>query len=298
VPHRRKPVRLLCVAAAALFGIGGVLVPGDGPAGATDAAPKTTPNSERRSGPKCGGIELTKATGEAWVCTFDEEFNGTRLNRTRWAPDLTSANGFHLGAACAVDTPRTISVSGGYLNLTVRRARRPFQCAMPRSSFASKWINGSVHTRKFAQAYGRISVRAKFPEAHGVAGLQSAIWTYPNSMTVNKALTGTREIDIAEAYSRWPDFVMPTVHNFIGGHTENCDMPDYGAAFHTFTVEWTPSRASFYYDGVLCSWAGRTGTTKPFLIALSQGLGIRNNTESTATPAPATMHVAWVRVWK
>lgn len=286
MPHRIKPA-LLCVAAAALLGTGGVLVPGAGQAGASDPG-----------GPKCGGIVLMKASGEPWVCTFDEEFNGTALNRDRWAVDLTKANGFHLGAACALDTARTISVSHGTLNLTVRRARHAFQCAMPRGSWTSSWTSGSVHTRRFAQAYGRISVRAKFPEAHGIAGLQSAIWTYPAAMTVHKAVTGTTEIDIAEAYSRWPDFVMPTVHNFLGGHTHNCDVPDYGRAYHTYTVEWTPATATFYYDGVECFWAGRTGTSQPFLIALSQGLGIRNNIQSPATPAPSTMHVAWVRVWK
>ena len=282
MPHRMQPSRLLCTAAV-LLGIGGVLVPGAGPAAGSVA-------------PKCGGLVLMKATGKPWVCTFDDEFNGTRLNRNRWSVDRTAVGGFHLGSACAVDSRRTVSVSHGKLHLTVRRAA-PFQCAMPRGSFASSWKGGSVFTKSFAQAYGRFSVRAKFPEANGIPGLQSAIWTYAKSTTMTTAIAGTREIDIAEAYSRWPDYVMPTVHNFIGGHTDNCDMPDYAARFHTFTVEWTPQRATFYYDGVACSWAGRTGTSQPFLIVLSQGLGIRNNIESGATPAPARMDVAWVRVW-
>jgi beta-glucanase (GH16 family) len=241
---------------------------------------------------------LTKASGEPWVCTFDDEFSGSGLNRLRWSPDLTAANGFHPGPACAVDRPGTISVSNGTLNLTVRRAAAAFRCATPRGSFSSAWLAGSVHTKSFDQAYGQISVRAKFPQAHGVAGLQSAVWTYPRAMTVHKAITGTTEIDIAEAYSRWPDLVMPTVHNFLGGHTKNCDVPDFGARYHTYTVDWTPARATFYYDGVECFWAGRTGTSQPFLIALTQGLGTRSDAPSAATPARAMMHVDWVRVWK
>lgn len=284
--HYSKPARLLWVAAAALVGIGGVVV-----AGVSSAAAST-------GGPKCGGIVLMKASGVPWICSFDDEFNGTALNGTRWKVDLTSANGFHPGAACAVDTRRTISVRHGVLNLRVYRTAEAFQCATPRSSFTSSWKAGSVHTRTFAQAYGMIAVRAKFPEAHGIGGLQSAIWTYPHAMTVHKALTGTTEIDIAEAYSRWPNYVMPTVHNFLGGNTDNCDMPDYGATFHTYAVVWTPSRATFLYDGRQCFWAGRTGTSQPFLIALTQGLGIRSDIDSAATPSPATMKVAWVRVWK
>ena len=283
MPHHMRPSRLLC-AAAILLGIGGVLVPGTGPAGA--------------GAPTCGGGVLMKASGKPWICTFDDEFDGTSLNRTRWTVDRTAASGFHLGSACVLDNRQTVSVSDGNLNLTVRRAKAPFACALPRGSYTSSWTSGSIFTRSFAQTYGRFSVRAKFPEAHGSAGLQSAIWTYPRAMTVNKAITGTTEIDIAEAYSRWPDFVMPTVHNFLGGHTHNCDVPDFGAAFHTYSVEWTPATATFYYDGVECFWAGRTGSSQPFLIALSQGLGIRTNTETGATPSPATMQVAWVRVWK
>ena len=288
MPLRMKPARLLWVAAAALIGIGGVLVPGSRSAGASTSLPPT---------PKCGGVVLMKATGTQWVCTFDEEFNGKGLNTTRWKADLTSANGFHPGAACAIRTHRTISVAHGYLNLRVHRTAEPFVCAKPRGSFVSSWKAGSVHTRTFAQAYSRISVRAKFPQAHGIAGLQSAIWTYPSNMTVNKAITGTREIDIAEAYSRWPDLVMPTVHNFLGGSTANCSVPNYGARFHTYTVVWTPTRATFYYDGVQCFWAGRTGTSEPFLIALTQGLGTKSDIDSPATPSPALMKVAWVRVW-
>jgi len=287
VSLRRKPARLLWVAAAALALTGGVIVPGVGSAGASDGPP----------GPKCGGVVLMKATGTQWVCTFDEEFNGKSLNTKRWKVDLTSANGFHPGAACAVKSRRTVSEAHGYLRLRVHRTAEPFACAMPRGSFTSSWKAGSVHTRTFAQAYGRISVRAKFPEAHGIAGLQSAIWTYPSNMTVNKAITGTREIDIAEAYSRWPDLVMPTVHNLLGGSTENCSVPDYGARFHTYTVEWTRSRATFFYDGVQCFWAGRTGTSEPFLIALTQGLGIKSDIDSLLTPSPALMKVDWVRVW-
>jgi beta-glucanase (GH16 family) len=115
---------------------------------------------------------------------------------------------------------------------------------------------------------------------------------------VHKAIVGTTEIDIAEAYSMWPNLVNPTVHNFLGGNTKACTVTDYGADFHTYMVEWTPATASFYYDGKECFWAGRTGTSQPFLVALTQGLGIRANAPTTATPAPATMQVDWVRVWK
>lgn len=305
MPKRHQPSRLLFVAAIAVLA-GGVLIP----ATAGGAATKATCNPLSRlltgcphaakastSTATCAGPTLVKADGTQWACTFDDEFSGTSIDRTAWTVQRTAAGGFRSGAACIEDDPRYVSVSGGYLNLTVRRTAY-FRCKTPKSSFRTNWVGGSVYTASFGQAYGRFAIRAKFPEAHGLQGLQSALWTYPRSMSLNKATTGTGEIDIAEAYSRWPNYVMPTVHNFLGGSTAHCDMLDYGAAFHTYVVEWTPTRASFYYDGVLCMQAGRTGTTVPFLLALTQGLGNKSDAPNASTPSVATMQVDWVRVWK
>ncbi len=273
--------------AAIVLGTAGVLVPASVPVGAAES-----------SGPTCGGKVVRKASGEPWVCTFDDEFNGTAVNRGKWTVQQTSAGGFRAGSACVVDKPSTISVAHGRLRLTARRAPDSFRCALPRGTFSTSWRAGSVYTRSFGQKYGRFAVRAKFPQSNGLHGLQSAIWTFPRDMTVHKAITGTTEIDIAEAYSMWPDLVSPTVHNFLGGNTEACDVPDWGAAFHTYVVEWTPTRATFFYDGQQCFWAGRTGTSQPFLVALTQGVGIRGNAPTMSTPSPATMKVDWVRVWR
>lgn len=277
---RRSPLFRL---AAVIAVTGGVLLPASSPAAA---------------GPSCGGVVPMKASGVPWVCTFDDEFNGKAVNRDRWTVQRTAAGGFRAGAACVVDSKRTVSVSKGHLNLTVRRTATPFACKTPGGSFTTSWKAGSIYSRHFGQAYGRFAIRARFPQAHGISGLQSALWTYPRDMTLNKAVTGTKEIDIAEAYSRWPDLVSPTVHTFLGGSTGTCDVPDYAAGYHTYAVVWTPTNAVFYYDGVRCFAAGHTGTSQPFLIALTQGLGVRPNAYSNSTPMPARMQVAWVRVWK
>ena len=286
--RRRKPARLLWVAAAVLLGIGGVVVPGAGSAGAV---------LHRKSdgGPQCGRKELTKASGEAWVCTFDEEFNTTSLNRKKWVVQTTANGSFHLGAACMVDSPNTVSVSDGHLNLTVRQVARPFRCAMSSGGFSTTWDGGSVYTNAFAQTYGRFSIRALFPDGLGIPGLQSSLWTYP---TKRPNIGGLKEIDIAEAYSRWPDYVMPTVHRAFGANTHNCDMPSFGGKYHTYTLEWSRTAATFYYDGTLCYSTSGVGTSQLFRVILTQGLGIRNNAPTLATVKPATMRVDWVRVWK
>jgi beta-glucanase (GH16 family) len=284
--HTARPQsRLLAVLAAVALLVGAVVtIPSSGASGA--------------SGPTCGSTTARRADGTAWVCTFDDEFSGTSIDRALWTVQTTANGGFRAGDACLFDNPGTVSVSDGRLNLTVRKLSSTFVCKSSRTSFRTSWAGASMYTRYFGQAYGRFAIRARFPEANGRQGLQSALWTYPRSMTMMKAITGTNEIDIAEAYSRYPDLVSPTVHAFWGGKTEACSVPDYGAAFHTYAVEWSVTNATFYYDGVKCLSAGRTGTSQPFLVALTQGLGVKANLYNASTPSPATMQVDWVRVWK
>ena len=68
------------------------------------------------------GSTILKSDGTKWVCTFDDEFSGSTLDRTRWVPQT---QGFSTGSstafACYVDDPANISVSGGSLNLSVVR---------------------------------------------------------------------------------------------------------------------------------------------------------------------------------
>jgi beta-glucanase (GH16 family) len=84
----------------------------------------------------------------------------------------------------------------------------------------------------------------------------------------------------------------------MGGTTKSCDMPHYAATFHTYTVEWSPASTTFYYDNAPCLTVTGTTSKNPFMVALTQGLGIRNDRLVPTTPVVGTMQVAWVRVWK
>lgn len=158
----------------------------------------------------CGGQRPAKRGGGVWTCTFDDEFSGTALDTTKWTAIRTADYGFHSGAECFVDNARNVSVSGGHLSLTARKQAAPFTCNDPSGSYTTQYTSGSVTgLGKFAQTYGRFSVRARFP-ATTIAGLQSSLWMWPQNPRSSWPTSG--EIDIAEEYSQYADRAIPTLH--------------------------------------------------------------------------------------
>lgn len=307
-------MRYLTRAAAAVVLLGGVLVPASA-VGAADTG--CDPLQALLSGcppvtggggpaPTCGTEAPVKADGTAWECTFDDEFDGQALDRSAWTVQTTAASGFHSGRECMVDDPNNLAVTDGHLDLTVRDVGAPFVCHGPRVSYSTHYTGASVYTASFGQQYGRFEIRAKFPESYGVSGIQSSLWLFPRQVSVSSVLSGATEIDIAEAYSRHPNIVVPTVHGLSVSSllpTSYCTVPDWGADFHTYAVEWTPSIITFIYDGTPCMQvatppSASLGTPNPFLVALTQAMGVGTNSNNSAPPVPGTEQIDYVRVWK
>ncbi len=128
-----------------------------------------TPVASAQS-PTCGSNPVG-VTGH-WRCTFDDEFSGTALNTGNWQPQLTATSGYITGGPdCYVNNPNTISVSGGYLNLSVLKVA-PFTCV---PGYTSSYQAGMVSSyNRFDQTYGVFQVRAKIPGVT-VPGLQNAV---------------------------------------------------------------------------------------------------------------------------
>jgi beta-glucanase (GH16 family) len=261
----------------------------------------------------CGG-SLPKTAG-TWTCTFDDEFNGTKLDSTKWIPVTSALSGATGGPACYTDSPNNISESGGTLNLTARKEAAPFTCSLQGLPLSTQYTSGQVaSTTKFSQTYGRFSVRAKFP-ATTVAGLQSSLWLWPQNRSASTVWPASGEIDIAEEYSQYADRAFPYVHyladpiaTLLTPNTNvvtnnSCRLDDVNA-FHEYTVEWTKSAIHMSYDGKTCLVdnlrpLGASPFDQPYFIALTQALGIGTNAfRPTATPLPATTQIDWVRVWQ
>jgi beta-glucanase (GH16 family) len=264
----------------------------------------------------CGGVVIAKPGGGDWQCTFDDEFTGTTLNNQNWVVQQTATSGYTTGSgsgtACYLDSPNNVSVAGGYLNLTVRKEAKPFTCTDPFGNFVTQYSAGMVSTYKlFSQQYGLFEVSAKLPAAT-VQGLQETLWLWPSNDTKYGAWPASGEIDFAEFYSEYPTLDIPYIH-YDAARTDpnvtsyNCTIANEGQ-FNTYGVQWSSSSITILYDGKTClvdTWGPAAPLVapepfnEPFIVALTQALGINTNVfEPGTTPLPATTQVDWVRAWK
>ena len=249
--------------------------------------------------------------GQTWNCTFDDEFNGTTLDTSKWTVQETSNGGYHSGIECFENSPNNVSVSGGTLNLTVRQEAQPFHCSTPLGGYSTQYTSGMVSTyHKFNQAYGLFEVRAKFPDVQ-VPGLQTTLWLWPvNSKEYGPTWPDSGEIDFAEWFSKYGTTDIPVVHydQALGATdqtTAQCAITP--GQFHTYGVAWTPNALTILLDGNVCmtdDWDPAFPQSKPvpfnqpFITSLTQCLGIETNQFVAGTvPLPATTQIDWVRVW-
>ncbi|HVW80607.1 MAG TPA: glycoside hydrolase family 16 protein [Mycobacteriales bacterium] len=292
----------------------------------TPAPTTSSPTPTASPAGDCGGEQYTKPDGTPYVCSFDDEFNGTALDRTQWAPQLTSNSNFTTGASpykvCYVDSPDTVSESGGYLHLSVVKTAAKFTCAAPTTAglalhnFSTQYEGGEVTTYYgFHQTYGRFEVRAKLAQS-SVPGLQETFWLWPTDDTKYGAFPGSGEIDFAEFYSQYDNQVIPYIHYDYSASTVNTTTNtnivtnDYTCIidptqFNDYAVDWQPGRITLTYNGNTClvdNYQPSNTTSpapfdQPFFIALTQALGVGGNAPTASTPLPATTLVDYVRVW-
>jgi beta-glucanase (GH16 family) len=282
------------------------------------AAPST---SSAQTPPTCGDEELgPDPAGGKWLCTFDDEFDSSTgdagsLNRTWWTPQVTATSGYATGQsggwACYVDSPNNVSVSGGTLQLTVRKEQSPFQCG----SLTTQFTSGMVSTRsKFDQTYGRFEVRALMPQA-ALPGLHETLWLYPQNLTYGP-WPASGEVDFAEFYSSTPLLDIPYVHYEYQSsltdpvthtNTTTADCPVDPARYNDYAVVWEPGSFTITVNGNTClidHYQASGGLPQyapfdqPFFILLTQALGAGLNAyDPLLTPLPATMSVDYVRAW-
>jgi len=254
---------------------------------------------------------VLKSSGEAWRCTFVDDFDGTGLDDDKWQSLTTANSDLHGGGDCWIDSAENIAVSDGKLRLTSRREDATTTCTMANgTSFESQTSSGSVSTfGKFAQTYGRWDIRARFPKVT-LPGSQTSLWLAPHRSRYG-VWPRSGEIEIAESYSLYPDRVVPYIHYDPSSPDSTVTNTKCMVAdpwnFHTYSAVWTPGRIVISIDGTTCvdhkvHAASPLSKSQPFdqafVLNLTQTLGVGTNTPVAGLPMPLTTEVDYVRVWR
>jgi beta-glucanase (GH16 family) len=294
--RRRLLVGAALVAAVALLPL---QVPALGDHAAAAPAPAT-------AGTDACGTVLFKESGQRWACSFVDNFGGTALDTDKWFVQHTADNGFRTERTCYRDHPDNVAVRDGSLVLTARKGRW-VNCRYRARWMSTRFTGGMIGTKgKFSQTYGRLEVRAKFPDT-ARAGLHGGFWMFPAELTYGD-WPSSGEIDVAEWWSYEPTLVLPSLH-FDGRDPDvdsgwDCRVGN-PAEFHTYAVVWEPSEMRFYIDGTTCftrSWTpdpplkAPQPFDHPFSMILNMGVAM--NGLSWRTEFPASLVVDYAKAWR
>ena len=242
-----------------------------------------------------------------WSCTFHDDFDGGALDRSRWHAVTSFSSGNLLGAgACYLDDPSVVSVADGALHLTVRSLPSPMVCPSGSPILFSSYAAGMVSTSGlFSQQYGRFEARLRGAAVPG-PGLQEAFWLWPDHRYgSDHPWPASGEIDVAETYSVRADLAIPFLHytandngGSIPGTNTAWDCTAWRGEWHTYTLEWSPSRIEVWVDGRSClvNSSSDSAFHKRYIVNLTAALGIADNAYVGGFPLPATMDVDYVRV--
>ena len=269
-----------------------------------------------------------------WTLVWSDEFDGDRLDETKWTYAADCGGGGNDERQCYVVSPETVAVGGGVLKLTAleRKTRglaNPW--AGPTGPMKTgDYASGKILTQgKASWRYGRVEARARAP---GGQGVWPAIWMMPELSTYG-GWPKSGEIDILETVNLGApcpptgeacqegreNRIFGTIH-FAGDasgahrqHGASTPMPTSVDGFHIYAVEWTPEAITWFVDdrqyaqAKAADWkrddaeAGPAPFDQPFHLILNLAFGGRwpegaNAKGVDETALPATMEVDWVRV--
>lgn len=202
--------------------------------------------------------------------TFHDEFDGTKLDTTKWGYQYGCFDPAQRSQAQYTDSPDNVSVRDGYLNLTARYSptktkwdgtQIPRTCKHGSVTYDAPFTSGMITTKTkdgkvlyAAPGTGFYAeARIKLPSARPS---WSAFW----GTGTKGAYPANGEIDVFESKGYDPSHLMSNVHTPRIGDPKKTtqhqgmmkgDTASSQSEFHTYGVRKTSDAIEFYFDGTL-----------------------------------------------
>lgn len=256
--HSKLSLPLMAVMTVAMGASVAVL-----PTSAATAAPAASANAENTA-------SLPTVVARDYKMTFHDEFDGTKLDTTKWGYQYGCFDPAQHSQAQYTDNPDNISVRDGYLNLTARYS--PMKTKWDGTQIPRTCKHGSV-TYDAPFTSGMITTKTKDGKvlyaAPGTGFYAEARIKLPSARPSWSAFwgTGTKgaypangEIDVFESKGYDPTHLMSNVHTPRIGDPKKTtqhqgmmkgDTASSQSEFHTYGVRKTSEAIEFYFDGTL-----------------------------------------------
>ena len=247
------------------------------------------------------------AFAQNYQLVWSDEFNGPQVNTSIW--DIRNdGNVQNNELEYYTNRPSNLTVSNGTLVITALK-----------EEYGGRHYTSARLSTKLSWQYGRIEARMKLPFGQG---LWPAFWMLgANINSIGWPACG--EVDIMEmiggaSRSNPPggdDYLFGTAHwANNGSHVQyppssnisNYRLPSgrFCDDYHIFSITWTPSKITWYVDGIqYCSLdttpAGLSAFRAPFIILLNLAVGGSwPGSPDASTTFPQTLEVDYVRVYQ
>lgn len=215
----------------------------------------------------------------SWHSIFDDEF--TTLNTAVWNTSRYEAGGISPGFNSQEEEcfdPAQTTVGGGEADLNLIAS--PESCGGRTQPYAAPILDTDG---KWSYTYGYLEAKVWLPSVSGQIADWPAVWAVGSNWP-----TGG-EIDLMEGLDGQACWHF---HSPLGG-PGGCASANYTVGWHTFGADWEPGSVTWYYDGQAVGTVTSGVTNSPMQLILNIAIE-----PGDPVLAPATMRVAYVRVWQ
>ncbi|MCH3970668.1 MAG: family 16 glycosylhydrolase [Prevotella sp.] len=255
----------------------------------------------------CGGtrdsIKITQESASpsdiqaplsGYSLVWDDEFEGSKVG-SDWTYEVQGPGWMNNELQSYVKDDQVAQVSDGTLKINLVNDNGTIKSARLYACKTTGW------------QYGYVEARIKLPKGKGT---WPAFWMMPVN---NKTWPDDGEIDVMEEVGYDPNVVVSTIHckkyNNGGTTVESArqTVPTAQSDFHTYGLEWTADKLTFYVDNKELLTYKNDGSGRdawpfdnPFYVILNLAWGGDWGGQQGVDPSclPATMEVDYVRVFQ